>query len=202
MNPPETRPSLILRLSNPQDELAWEEFLEVYEPFLLRLMRQFGLQDSDARDVTQQVLACIARSVATWEPDGQSASFRRWLFRVARNEVLKSLIRRDREPSGIGGSGFLDQLENQPQLEGPDLKSCEREYQETVFLWATERVRDEFRESSWTAFWETAVKQRSVADVAKELGLSKGAIYIARSRIVARIRSQVQKFECDDEMET
>jgi RNA polymerase sigma-70 factor (ECF subfamily) len=201
MNPPETRPSLMLRLSDPRDERAWEQFWEVYEPFLLRLMRQFGLQDSDARDVTQQVLARVAQSVATWEPDGQPASFRRWLFRVARNAVLKFLARRDREPLSIGGTDFLDQLENQPLPDGLELAACERRYQETVFIWAAERVRSEFRESSWIAFWETAVKLRPVSEVAAELGLSHGAIYVARSRIIARLRSQVQQFE-DDDVET
>jgi RNA polymerase sigma-70 factor (ECF subfamily) len=153
------------------------------------------LQDCDARDVTQQVLASVARSVADWRPDGRGASFRRWLFRVARNATLKFLARREREPPSLGGTDFLQRLHNQPPLNGQDLAECDREFQESVFQWAAEQVRAEFRETSWRAFWLTAVQQRPVAEAAEELGLTPGAIYVARSRIVARLRSKVQEFE-------
>src|SRR5690349_25112287 len=104
---PETRQSLIVRLPNARDEAAWAEFLILYEPLILRLMRKQGLQESDARDVCQQVLAAVARDVSQWKPDGRQASFRRWLSRVARNRLLKFVVRGGAVPKGVGGTEAL-----------------------------------------------------------------------------------------------
>ena len=86
-----------------RDEAAWTEFLEVYEPLILRLLRRHGLQDSDARDVCQQVLMAVAGDVEQWKSDGAKGSFRRWLFQIARNRVIKFLVKERRETLAKGG---------------------------------------------------------------------------------------------------
>lgn len=79
MHQPETNPSLIVRLKSARNELAWTEFVSVYEPFLRRLIQRRGVADRHVPDVTQQVLIAIARSVDGWRDDDDPASFRRWL---------------------------------------------------------------------------------------------------------------------------
>src|SRR5207248_3139717 len=108
---PQTRSSLIARLKDAHDHEAWLEFTAIYEPLLKRLLRGQGLQDADALDACQQVLIAVAKDVERWKPDGQEASFRRWLFRIARNRALKQLARRSREPPGDGGSAAQRALE-------------------------------------------------------------------------------------------
>src|SRR5260221_421603 len=98
---PRTRPSLLLRLRGERDEQAWAEFLAIYEPLILRLMRRRGLQESDARDMTQQALLRISGAIDRYEPDGAEASFRRWLFRVARNVVVTFLRHQTRQPTSL-----------------------------------------------------------------------------------------------------
>lgn len=71
MSEPQTRPSLMLRLRDPRDQQAWTRFVSIYEPLLMKLMRQRGLQEADARDVTQQVVMTVMRAVDTWRPDGK-----------------------------------------------------------------------------------------------------------------------------------
>ncbi len=73
---PETRASLLVRMRDPQDGGAWAEFVQIYEPLVYRLIRGQGLQDADARDVTQQVLAAVAARVDRWDPDRSKGSFR------------------------------------------------------------------------------------------------------------------------------
>ena len=197
MRPPDTRHSLIARLKDPQNHSAWTEFVCVYEPFLLRLVKKQGTPDQHAADVTQQLLLTIAKSVDRWRPDGKVASFRRWLGCVARNVVIKFMTRERKQIAGRGGSEFLVQLEGITD----DSIAAEqiRQYQHELILWAAELVRVEFRENSWRAFWETEIEGRSVADVSLELGVSTGSVYMSRSRVFARIRNRIEEVLVDDE---
>lgn len=191
---PGTRPSLLVRLRGERDERAWAEFLGLYEPLLLRLMRRRGLQESDARDTTQQVLLRISAAIERYEPDGNAASFRRWLFRIARNVAITFVTRQSRQPDLLGDLQTELAPEDLPGI-SEESELFEHEYRQQVLAWATEQVRGEFRDSTWRAFVETSVHGRPIADVARELGLSEGSVYVARSRIIGRLRARVEEFE-------
>jgi RNA polymerase sigma-70 factor (ECF subfamily) len=192
MRYPETRPSLIVRLQGQRNEPAWEEFVRAYEPFLNSVVARRGVPVRHIPDVTQQILSAIARSVEQWKDDGQPASFRRWLTRVARNIVIRYMAKERRSPGGQGGSEWLDRLQDVPAEADPHQVL---QYDYELILWAAEQVRSEFRSTSWTAFWETLVNGRTVEDVSIRLGVSPGSIYMSRSRIMARIRAKVRETE-------
>ena len=188
MRPPPTHASLIARLQGTRNEPAWAEFVAAYEPFLLHLVERRGVPRRHAADVVQQVLAAVVRSVEQWRDDGDPASFRRWISSVARNVVIKFMSRERKQLGGQGGTDLVDLLYNVSDDAGERQR---QEYEYELILWAAEEVRDEFRESSWRAFRETVIEGRPVADVANELGLSAGSIYMSRSRILARIRAKI-----------
>ncbi len=193
---PRTRPSLLLRLRGERDERAWAEFLVLYEPLVLRLMRRRGLQESDARDTTQQVLLRISGAIERYQPDGAEASFRRWLFRVARNVVVTFLMRQSRQPELFNDRQIAEVLDATLAVSS-ESDLFDHEYRQQVLAWATEQVRREFRDTTWQAFVETNINGRSIAEVASELSLSPGSVYVARSRIIARLRAKVEEFEAD-----
>ena len=196
MAPPETRWSLVVRLQDERDEAAWAEFITEYEPFLLTFLQRRGLQDADAQDVAQQVLTAICQSVSRWKPDGRPGAFRRWIATIARNSAIKFLQRKSRQPDSSGGTQFLARMHDVAAR--TDDVAAQQEYQQAVFAWAVARVRDEFRESTWNAFWETAVNHRPIEDVAQEFTMSTGAVYMARSRVMARLKAQVSRLLNED----
>jgi RNA polymerase sigma-70 factor (ECF subfamily) len=198
---PATRRSLVLRLRNLDDQAAWTEFVEVYEPLVYRLARNKELQDSDARDLCQEVLQAVASAIERWDPNPARGKFRSWLFRIARNLLVKFLIRQRRHPRGSGNTSVQELLEAQPAADPEAEAEFSAEFRRRAFHWAAEQVKTEFEDSTWQAFWRTGVENRPVRVVAEELGISTGAVYIARSRVLARLRQRVEQLTLDSGIE-
>jgi RNA polymerase sigma-70 factor (ECF subfamily) len=184
-----------LRIRDPQDRLAWGEFVGLYAPLVHAYGRHHGLQDADAADLVQEVLRRVSRASPQFEYDRARGTFRGWLLTVTRNELFK-MGRSRKETRGSGDTAVQGLLAQQPERHQAD-DDWDREYHWNLFLWAAERVKGEFREATWQAFWRTVVESAPIEPTAKELNLSVGAVYIARSRIIARIRQEVASV--DDE---
>lgn len=190
--PPATRASLILRLRDPADAVAWREFADLYEPLIYQLACRKGLQDADARDLCQEVLLAVARAVHRWDPEPARGTFRGWLSRIARN-LLVNFLTRQHEPRGTGATSVQELLEAQPSADPSATALFEAEYRRRVFRWAADEIRGEFTLPTWQAFWLTAVGGRPPKEAASELGLTVGAVYIARSRVLARLRQRIEE---------
>jgi RNA polymerase sigma-70 factor (ECF subfamily) len=193
--PPETRYSLLLRVGDPADGEAWTEFWRLYQPVVYRLGRQFGLQDADSQDLTQDVMAAVARAIRSWQPDSARGKFRTWLYTVVRNKTIAALRRRRPGDRGTGDTGAFDNVESRP-IEAN--AAFELEVRRAAFQQAADRVRSQVQRTSWEAFWRTSVLGHSIPQTAKALGISIGTVYAARSRILARLRSEADAM-LDDE---
>ncbi len=193
---PQTRQSLLLELGRRSDG-AWAEFLQVYESAIYRLCRSKGLQDADAEDVTQDVLAAVHQRVATWDHDSAKGSFRAWILQVARNISVDSITDRARRVSASGDSQNERVLDLVPDRSG-DLTEFDLEYSRSLFEWAANAVRSEVREATWKAFQLTAIQGVSPEQTAAQLEMPIGSVYTAKCRVVARIRDRVAAMERDN----
>ena len=195
MNLPDTRASLILRLPDAADVEAWDEFLAIYQPLIYRLAVGRGFQHADAMDLVQEVLLAVSRSVDRWSPDPARGRFRDWLFRIARNLMINFLTRRKHKPLGSGDSAMAALLELRSAVDGEESVLFDDEYRQEVFRWAAEQVREKVQPRTWRAFWMTSVDGLAIPAVAERLGMTVGSVYIARSRIIARLREKAESFE-------
>jgi len=191
---PETRDSLILRLPDAADAAAWDEFVGVYSPLVYRMARRHGLQPADAEDLVQEVLAAVSRSVELWLAQSNRGRFRAWLLCIARNITINFLTRPKHQRLGTGDSNVVHRL---AQLQDKSACEFDLDFRREVFRWAADQVRSTVSETSWSAFWLTSVDGRAIPDVAEQLATSVGAVYVARSRVMARLRARVQRFEED-----
>jgi RNA polymerase sigma-70 factor (ECF subfamily) len=194
---PQTRPSLLLRIRNPQDAIAWGDFIEIYAPLIHSYACTRGLQDADAADVTQEVLQAVANHAGRFEYDASRGRFRGWLLRITLNKLRDLVARRKGRAVGSGDTGVHELLTNTVASEG-DQQAWDQQHAWRLFLWAAEKARVDFRDRTWQAFWRTAVEQQPVSQVANELKLSAGAVHVARCRVVARIKELLQDVEMDE----
>jgi RNA polymerase sigma factor (sigma-70 family) len=190
---PTTQPSLLLRLRDRRDHDAWSRFTEVYGPLVYALLKVQGLQDADAADVSQEVMVDVSRAIERFEYRPERG-FRPWLFTVVRNRLLKYWREKNRQPSGSGDTRAQQQLMELPAPE-IELSAWEETYQRKLFQYAADVVRGDFSDSTWRAFWRTAVEGEVPKQVAKSLGLTVAAVYLAKARVIARIREQVEMLE-------
>ena len=195
-----TRPSLILRLRRPDDATAWQEFVEIYQPLVFRIATAKGLQTADALDMTQEVLVRVARAINHWDPSPDRGSFRGWISRITRNLVIDYLRTKNSMPK-TGDDSAIQRLLEQNPAECSESKFYDWEHERQVFQWASEKVKNQFQTTTWQAFWLTAVQQHSIEQAAEALSLTPGAVYIARSRVMARLKQTVLQFVANDSNE-
>ena len=188
-DPMPTRPSLLLRIRDAGDRSAWEQFVALYAPMIYRFVRRRGLQDADAADVTQEVLRTVAAKAGCLEYDPAVGSFRAWLFTVTRHTLINAQKRQSRHPRGTGDTAMHHRLDAQPAPGADEKALWEQEYRNSRLNWAAERVRVRCEDTTWQAFWRTAVEGESPRAVAESLGMSVGAVHIAKSRVIARLKA-------------
>lgn len=188
---PQTRHSLLLELSRKSDE-AWAEFLEVYERAIFRAALGRGLQEADARDVTQEVLAAVHRRLPSWNHETERGSFRAWLLRVARNVSIDALVERARG-AATGASEAERALDALAQPSAEEGTLFDLEVQRSLFEWAAREVREEVQPKTWRAFELTALEGVAAEEAAAQLSMPVGSVYTAKCRVVARIRARVAR---------
>lgn len=189
-----TRASLILRLQDAEDMAAWDEFAAIYAPVVFNVAASRGFQAADADNLVQEVLMAVAASVSNWLQRDDRGSFRAWLLRIARNAAVDMITQKTTRSFGCDGSEAQVHLASVPAPS--DLSSVlDMEYERTVFRWATQRVQESVAENTWQAFWLTTIEGLSIETAAKQLNTRPGNIYFARSRVMARIKELVQRYQ-------
>jgi RNA polymerase sigma-70 factor (ECF subfamily) len=192
---PVTRASLLVRIRDGGDTEAWRQFVQVYSPIVYGFARKRGLQDADAADLMQEVLRSLAAAAGRLEYDPKRGTFRAWLYTVTRNKLYNFLDARRHHVQGSGDSDAQRRLLEEPDKDHASL--WDQEYDRGLFDWAAQRVRNGFQDRTWQAFWRTAVDGQDPGDVARELAMSPGAVYVAKSRVLSRLREQIQQLESE-----
>jgi RNA polymerase sigma factor (sigma-70 family) len=177
-----TSPSLVLRLRDYSDSTAWTEFMEVYSPLIYEYCRSRGLQSSDAADVTQEALLRVTRAIRTFEYDKSKGLFRDWLARIVINEIRRF------------ASKLSEVAPLSPEWDNETAKiesDWNEQYQQHIFSKALERSRPHFSDETWKMFERSWIDKLDAKEVADELSISVDQVYVARSRVLKRLKYEV-----------
>jgi RNA polymerase sigma-70 factor, ECF subfamily len=174
------------------DESAWEVLLGLYGPLVYRWLRRWDLPEHEAADVFQDVFGALAKHIAGFQKKNAGDTFRGWLHRITDNKVRDHLRKLGREPGGEGGTEAQMRLASLPEILPPDNDDSIAEHDDVALLRAAvDLIRGEFEARTWQAFWLTAVEARSPAEAAAELGMTPGAVRVAKSRVLKRLRDEL-----------
>jgi|JI10StandDraft_1071094.scaffolds.fasta_scaffold00437_35 RNA polymerase sigma-70 factor (ECF subfamily) len=196
---PKTQYSLIGRLHDPRDLMAWESFVSIYTPVIERVAAKRGMQPADIDNLVQEVWITVAQNIGEWLERKDRGDFRAWLRRIANNQAVNLLTRRATRPLAQGGSEVERELARVVSREGIE-SHFEIEYRRRLFVLAAQKVREETAEHTWLAFWLTSIEGVSVEQASRRLNLREANIYFARSRVMARLKKAVRQLEEQGEL--
>ncbi len=181
----------LLRLAQGNDPAAWERLVNLYSPLVYRWCRQAGLQDADCVDLGQEVFRAVARKLGAFRRDRAGDSFRGWVRTITKNKLRDHFRARAHAAEAVGGSTAQNMLGQVPDTADDD-SAAEPLREETALLYrrALDLIAAEFEPQTWQAFWKVAVEDQKPADVARTLGITSNAVYLATSRIRRRLREE------------
>ena len=184
-----TRPSLLLRIRDPRDAVAWQTFVDVYGRLVYHHCRCRGLGHEDAENVTQEIFAQVSQSIRRFDYQPDIGSFRGWLGTVTRNEINRSLKKDARVIHGSGGVEGEHGLDSAAARE--EDTAWAEEFNAHLLTTALARSRPHFEEQTWRAFELAWLDKQPALDVARELGVPVDRVYVAKSRVLERLQQEV-----------
>ncbi len=190
-HPHPTASSTLLLGVQSMDPVAWTRLVDTFGGIVYRWCRSSGVVQADAADVVQEVFTSVARGIGRFEREKPEGSFRSWLATITRNRVRDYFRKQSDRERAIGGTDAWMRL--QEKAESIDETISSDEIGDLVLRKLLDNVKAEFEETTWVAFWKTAVEAKSAADVACELQTTIAAVYKAKSRVLSRIRSRFEE---------
>lgn len=189
----------LLERAKVRDPAAWQKLTNVYSPLVYQWCRHAGLQTSDAADIVQEVFRSVAGAVDGFRRDRPSDSFRGWLWTITKNKIRDLFRRRGDQPIAQGGTAAQVKLRDLPGEAPEDSDETSRLAVRTnLARRAMSVMQDNFEERTWRAFWQAAVEHQPAADVAQDLGISVAAVYMAKSRVLRRLREELDGLDLID----
>src|SRR5262245_10384425 len=186
----ETSVSLLERLTGTPTDDDWRRLFDLYQPLLRAWMARAGVADSDADDLIQEVLLVVFREVGGFERRGQGA-FRAWLRTILVHRMRDYFRARHYRPTATGDSDFLYRLSELEDSHSVLSQQWDREHDEHVAAALLRRVQGDFAPATWQAFRRHVLEGEPAAHVAKELGLSLNSVLLAKSRVLKRLREEL-----------
>ncbi len=181
-----TSVSLLRRLRKPNQEAAWRRFVELYAPLVFHWGRGQGLDATDAADLVQEVMSLLVVKLPDFEYD-PSQRFRGWLRTVTVNKA-RDIHRRN---AARAGSEFDETIHSVAVANDQDLFD-EAQYRAYLVRRIRQLMETDFEPQTWQACWKHVTEGRSAAEVGQELGISANAVRVAKSRVLRRLREELE----------
>jgi RNA polymerase sigma-70 factor (ECF subfamily) len=187
-----TSQSLLERLRDRADSQAWQRLLAVYEPWLRGWLSRHDLQPADVEDVLQEVLVVVSSKVRDFVHSGRPGAFRTWLRTILTNQVRHFLRGRRNRQAVLASLPLPDWLEQLEDGNSDLSRQWDQEHDQQLVRRMLALIQAEFNATTWQAFEMLVLEDRPAAEVARRLGQTANAVYVAKARVLARLRAEVR----------
>ncbi len=191
-DPSSASSTLLERVKRQQPE-AWRRLVDLYGPLVYRWCRRARLQPNDAADVVQEVFAAVSQHIDTFQRQTGQGGFRAWLATITRNKIFDFYRRQRGHATARGGTDACQQLAQVPEPEALSEATHAPDDDRLLSNRALELVRAEFENRTWEAFRRVVFEGQQPAHIAEDLGMSVNAVYKAKSRILRRLRQELEE---------
>jgi RNA polymerase sigma-70 factor (ECF subfamily) len=195
---PSTHFSLLTAAQAGSDE-AWTRLVELYRPLLYQWLRRNNVPHHDAEELTQDVLSVVVKEIGRFHHNGQVGGFRRWLREITLHRAMGFLRGRRLRIAAPGGSTFLERLQQYGDRDDSLVELWDREFDQHILAHLLRTVETEFEPTTRAAFRLVTLEDVPPEEVARRLGISVGAVYSAKSRVLRKLR-QTAAGLVDDEL--
>ena len=187
----ETRQSLLLRAQSGETD-AWKDLTDLYRPLILGWLNRQGVPARDLDDLSQEVLLSVVKQLPSFQHSGQRGAFRTWLRTIVCRRTADYWRAQGADTQAQGGSGATAALQQLADPVSELNRQWDEEHDRYVVHCLLDRVEEEFEPITLQAFRRLALDGVSGAEAAQELGLSVAAVYVAKSRVLARMRQEAE----------
>jgi RNA polymerase sigma-70 factor (ECF subfamily) len=186
----ETRQSLLLRAQTGETN-AWKDLTDLYRPLILGWLHRQGVPARDREDLGQEVLLSVVKHLPAFQHSGHRGAFRSWLRTIVCSRTADYWRGVD-AATPAGGSGATAALQEIADPDSALNRQWDEEHDRYVLHCLLDLVEEEFEPDTVRAFRRLALDGVSGAEAAEELGLSVAAVYVAKSRVLARLRQEAE----------
>jgi RNA polymerase sigma-70 factor (ECF subfamily) len=185
-----TSRSLLAR-AHANDPEAWDRLVTLYAPLVWHWCRRMNLPAQDTADIFQDVFQSVATHMDRFHKDRKGDTFRGWLRTITKNKILDHFRQRQHEPAAFGGTEARAWWLRVPDFSAVAEDAEGSEQFHGLFRRALTLIQSEFEEKTWRAFWRIVVDGKSPQDAAEELGMTAGAVRVAKCRVLHRLRQEL-----------
>jgi len=183
----------MLRGLRSQDARQWHRMAVIYVPLVSHWCRKAGARTDDCDDIVQEVFRTVSARIGEFRRERPGA-FHRWLWTITRHKLGDYFRKMKATPLAIGGADFMHELQMIADADEPPFEDAPNGLA-GVCRRALNLIRNEFEETTWQAFWRAVVDEQNPAHIAADLGISVNAVYLAKSRILRRLRAELGDME-------
>ncbi len=182
-----TRQTLLQNAAKGGDQ-AWDELVNIYQPLIFSWLARNGVTGLDCDEITQEVMIVVHRKIADFTHSGNQGAFRKWLRTITLNQVRTYLRKNSNKPRGLGGSTFLQQIENLGDDNSAMSQAWDREHDQAVINGILKHIQKQLDEKTILIFKKLVLEEADPNEVAKAFDVSVGSVYSSKSRVMRKIR--------------
>ena len=190
-----TRKSLLSRLRDPENEDSWRVFFDTYGKLIYGAAVRAGLTSSEAQDVVQDTVLCVAKKIPEFKYDPEAGSFKGWLLQLTRWRIVDQFRKRKSLETSLAREERMAEAEKAGDQNDVLESYWEQEWERYILDAALDRVRKKVDPKHFQIFDEYVLKERPVLEVRNRLRVSATQVYLIKHRVGNLVKKELEELK-------